>query len=49
MKKLGQQLDGIVKIGVCDADDAQNKPLASRFQIQGFPTLKLFINGKPQD
>jgi len=49
MKKLGQLLDGIVKIGVCDADEAQNKSLASRFGIQGFPTLKLFVNGKPSD
>jgi len=49
MKKLGEQLNGIVKIGVCDADNQDNRSLASKFNIQGFPTLKLFVNGKPSD
>ena len=30
-------------------DATENKEVGSRFGIQGFPTLKFFRNGKPQD
>jgi len=35
-----------IQIAKVDADNEVNKPLASRFGIRGFPTLKLFRNGK---
>jgi len=48
-KKVAQAFHGIVPIIAVDADDKSNAALASRFGVQGFPTLKLIINGKPQD
>jgi len=48
-KKLAQAFHGIVPIVAIDADDKSNAPLASRYSIQGFPTLKLIINGKATD
>jgi len=35
-----------IQIAKVDADNEVNKPLASRFGIRGFPTLKLFRKGK---
>jgi protein disulfide-isomerase A1 len=32
-----------------DATQGENKALAGRFKVEGFPTLKLFVNGEPQD
>jgi len=48
-EKAATELKGRVPLAKVDADSATNKPLASRFEIQGFPTLKLFRNGKPTD
>jgi len=49
MKKLGDDLKGMVNIGVVDADSSENKALQTRFNIQGFPTIKIFVNGMPSD
>lgn len=35
-----------IPIAKVDADKEENKPLAARFGIRGFPTLKLFRKGK---
>lgn len=32
-----------------DADADENKPVKDEFHIQGFPTIKLFIKGKPTE
>jgi len=48
-KKLAKALNGIIKIGAVDADQEANKPLAGKYGVQGFPTLKIFVNGKPKD
>jgi len=40
--------DGI-SIAKVDADTEENRPLAARFEIRGFPTLKVFRNGVPTD
>jgi len=36
-------------IAKVDADDSTNAALRDRFDIRGFPTLKLFTNGVPSD
>eukprot|EP01138_Halocafeteria_seosinensis_P005308 gb/GECG01005427.1/.p1 GENE.gb/GECG01005427.1/~~gb/GECG01005427.1/.p1 ORF type:complete len:449 (+),score=64.58 gb/GECG01005427.1/:1-1347(+) len=48
-KKVARALKGIVKIGAVDADE--NRNLASRYQIQGFPSIKVFGENKnsPED
>ena len=43
-KKVAKALDGIVKIGAVDAD--QHRDLGGRYQIQGFPTIKVFGSNK---
>jgi len=42
-KKAARALKGVVKVGAVNADEDQS--LASEFQIQGFPTIKIY-NGK---
>jgi len=49
MVKLGAALKGKFNIGVVNADESANKPLATRFKIEGFPTIKLFVNGEARD
>jgi len=50
MKKAATELKGInVQIGKVNADEDQNEPLAERYGIRGFPTLKVFRNGKESD
>jgi len=43
------KLKTIAPLAKVDADDEVNRPLAQRFGIRGFPTLKLFRNGVPTD
>jgi protein disulfide-isomerase A1 len=45
-EKAATELKGIAPIAKVDADAADNKGLAARFGIQGFPTIKLFRNGE---
>jgi len=47
--KVATNLKGIVPLAKVDADEEGNRPLAQRFGIRGFPTLKLFRNGVPTD
>jgi len=37
------------KTKLADVDATEEKSLATRFSVQGFPTLKYFVNGKPSD
>eukprot|EP01029_Cantina_marsupialis_P012791 TRINITY_DN2827_c0_g1_i1.p1 TRINITY_DN2827_c0_g1~~TRINITY_DN2827_c0_g1_i1.p1 ORF type:complete len:451 (+),score=165.42 TRINITY_DN2827_c0_g1_i1:37-1353(+) len=48
-KKAANALNGIVKVGAMDAADETNAAIAQKYQIQGFPTIKIFVNGKPID
>lgn len=49
-KKLAKKLKNIVNIGAVDADNASNRGLAGKYQIKGFPTLKVFYpDGKVVD
>ena len=43
-KKAAKALDGIVKLGAVDAD--QHRDLGGRYQVQGFPTIKVFGGNK---
>lgn len=45
-EKAATELKGIAPIAKLDADAADNRPIASRYGIQGFPTIKLFRNGE---
>jgi protein disulfide-isomerase-like protein len=47
--KAAKKLNGMVKVGAVDANEQQNQPLASQYGVKGFPTIKLFINGKATD
>eukprot|EP01116_Phalansterium_solitarium_P001808 TRINITY_DN1161_c3_g1_i1.p1 TRINITY_DN1161_c3_g1~~TRINITY_DN1161_c3_g1_i1.p1 ORF type:complete len:503 (-),score=207.93 TRINITY_DN1161_c3_g1_i1:340-1848(-) len=38
-----------VKLAKVDADNELNRPLAERFGVRGFPTLKVFRDGQPTD
>jgi len=45
-EKAATALKGIAPIAKLDADNGDNRPFASRYGIQGFPTIKLFRNGQ---
>lgn len=38
-----------VVVGIMNADDEENKPVAARYEIRSFPTIKFFPkgNGEP--
>merc|ERR1719461_1846253 len=48
-EKLGKMLKGQVGVYAVDASEEKNAPLAQRFQIQGFPTIKVFAGTKVLD
>lgn len=39
---MAQNLKGIATIAAVDCDGSKNQALCSRYNIEGFPTLKLF-------
>lgn len=45
-KKAAAATKGMVNIVAIDCDDASNRPLCSRYDVKGFPTLKLFTPGQ---
>ena len=49
-KELAKGFKGVegFKIGAVDAD-GEGRSLGSRYGVRGFPTLKIFKGGKPQD
>jgi protein disulfide-isomerase A6 len=51
-KGAATALKGFVNIAAVDATDSKNEPLASRFGVRGFPTIKIFSDGdvhQPKD
>ncbi|XP_043460949.1 protein disulfide-isomerase A6 homolog [Leptopilina heterotoma] len=46
-KKAATALKDILKVGAVNADD--HKSLAEQYGIRGFPTIKIFVAGKPED
>lgn len=45
--KAAKALKGVVKVGAIDADS--HRSFTEQFGIKGFPTLKIFVDGKPTD
>ena len=46
LDKLSEELDGRLKICKVNIEIDNNKDLASRYNIQSIPSMKLFKNGK---
>merc|ERR1719300_1420540 len=44
--KAATNLKGMVLFGAVNCDEDSNKPLCGQFQVQGFPTLKVFPHGR---
>lgn len=40
--KAAKQLDGLVNVVAIDCDDDSNKQLCARYEVKGFPTVKIF-------
>lgn len=47
--KSAKSLRGIARVGAVDCDDPQNKKLCATYQVQGFPTIKVFQPSKLTD
>ncbi|RIA87710.1 hypothetical protein C1645_807174 [Glomus cerebriforme] len=41
-KKAAENLKGLVKVAAIDCDDQSNRNVCSTYEVQGFPTIKLF-------
>lgn len=50
-KKAAKELEGAARLGAVDCDDAGNKGLCSKYDVKGFPTIKVFgeEKDKPSD
>jgi len=44
--KAANNLKGMVLFGAVNCDEEANKPICGQFQVQGFPTLKVFAHGR---
>ena len=41
-ERVAAELDGVVKIAYVDCDDSASQVLCAKYEIKGFPTIKLF-------
>jgi len=46
LKKLVGEYDGRLKLAKVEVDEGENMKLAGHYQVRGFPTVLLIINGK---
>ena len=46
LKKLIDEYDGKLKLAKVEVDEGENMKLAGRYQVRGFPTVLLIINGE---
>ncbi|KAL0035526.1 hypothetical protein WJX77_010582 [Trebouxia sp. C0004] len=47
-QKVAENLQGIATVAAVDCDDQSNQPLCGEYNVQGFPTLKIFPASKPK-
>ena len=47
--KAAKAMNGVVNFGAVDCDADANKGLCGQYQIKGFPTIKVFEDGKQSD
>ncbi|KAI3627741.1 protein disulfide-isomerase [Malassezia furfur] len=45
-QRVAAELDGVVKIAYVDCDDRASEPLCAKYNVRGFPSLKLFPSTK---
>jgi protein disulfide-isomerase A6 len=51
-EKAASMLKGLARVGAVDCQDTINQPLCAKYEIKGFPTVKLFVrtgSGNKQD
>jgi len=48
-EKFGAAFEGKADVVIAKVDADEHKDLGSRFSVQGFPTLKFFVDGTPED
>lgn len=48
-EKFGAAFEGKADVVIAKVDADQFKELGSRFSVQGFPTLKFFVDGTPEE
>merc|ERR1712217_69451 len=46
--KAAKELTPGIPVGACDLSVEENAPLAQKYQIQGFPTIVIFTDGKEE-
>ncbi|HHO60072.1 MAG TPA: thioredoxin [Thiotrichales bacterium] len=45
LQKLVAEFDGRLKLAKVEVDEGENMKLAGRYQVRGFPTVILFVDG----
>ena len=46
LKRLVEEYEGQVKLAKVEVDEEDNMKLAGRYQVRGFPTILMIINGE---
>lgn len=46
LKELVEEFDGVLKLAKVEVDEGDNMKLAGHYQVRGFPTVILFVDGK---
>ncbi len=46
LKKLVEEYDGKIKLAKVEVDEGENMKLAGRYQVRGFPTILLIVDGE---
>lgn len=49
LKALVQNNEGKIRLAKVEVDEDENMKLAGRYQVRGFPTVILFVNGEEVD
>ena len=49
LQTLIDEYDGAIRLAKVEVDEGENMKLAGRYQVRGFPTVILFIDGEEVD